>query len=209
MGRTLAAGAMAAALCCAAWGQRIPAETACGRLATLALPRVEITSAQMAAAGAFTPPENLSPWLRGKPSLYKSLAPFCRVRAVAKPSADSDIKIEVWMPAGGWNGKFQGQGNGGFAGEIDYHLMGLAVSQGYATAATDTGHAASGIDASWALGHPEKIVDFGYRAIHEMTRVGQAMTQAFYGQRPRHSYFASCSNGGRQALMEAQRFPAD
>lgn len=209
MGRTLAAVAMATALCCAAWGQKSPTETTCGRLAKLALPKVQITAAHMVAAGAFLPPENLSPWLRGKPSLYKNLAPFCRVTAVARPSADSDIKIEVWMPVSGWNGKFQGQGNGGFAGEIDYHLLGLAVSQGYATAATDTGHAASGLDASWALGHPEKIVDFGYRAIHEMTRVGQAMTQAFYGQRPRHSYFASCSNGGRQALMEAQRFPAD
>ncbi|HEX6908569.1 MAG TPA: tannase/feruloyl esterase family alpha/beta hydrolase, partial [Terriglobales bacterium] len=131
------------------------------------------------------------------------MPPFCRVTAVARPSADSDIKIEVWMPVRGWNGRFQGQGNGGFAGEIDYHLMGIAVRDGYASAGTDTGHAASGTDARWALGHPEKVADFGYRAIHQMTRVGKAMAQAFYGRRPQHSYFASCSNGGRQALMEA------
>ncbi|HEV2116622.1 MAG TPA: tannase/feruloyl esterase family alpha/beta hydrolase [Terriglobales bacterium] len=173
------------------------------------MPKIQITSAQTIQQGGFTPPKNETPWLRGDPAFYKTLASFCRVTAVARPSADSDIKIEVWLPASGWNGKFQGQGNGGFAGEINYRLMAIAVGDGYATAGTDTGHAASGTDAKWALGHREKIIDFGYRAIHEMTQVGQAVTQAFYGERPQHSYFASCSNGGRQALMEAQRFPAD
>jgi feruloyl esterase len=125
------------------------------------------------------------------------------------PTADSDIKIEVWMPVAGWNGRFRGQANGGFAGEIDYHLLGFAVLQGYASAGTDTGHAASGVDASWALGHPEKTVDFAYRAIHEMTVVGKATVKAFYGEGAKHSYFVGCSNGGRQALMEAQRYPED
>src|SRR5579864_8453678 len=198
-----------ATLCGPAAAQEASAGQNCEKLAKMRLPKVQITSAQMVAAGAFTPPENLSPWLRAQPDFYKKLAPFCRVMAVAKPSTDSDIKVEVWLPASGWNGKFQGQGNGGFAGEIDYHLMGIAVRDGYATAGTDTGHAGSGTDARWALGHPEKVADFGYRAIHQMTRVGKATVQAFYGRRPRHSYFASCSNGGRQALMEAQRFPAD
>lgn len=207
--KLLAVLGTAAALSSGALGQKVPAPQKCEQLAKLALPKVQITSAQTVAAGAFTPPENLTPWLRGDPAFYKKLAPFCRVKAVAKPSADSNIKIEVWMPVRGWNGRFQGQGNGGFAGEIDYHLLGRAISEGYASAGTDTGHAASGTDAKWALGHHEKIIDFGYRAIHEMTQVGQALTQAFYGERPRHSYFASCSNGGRQALMEAQRFPAD
>jgi len=197
------------ALCSAAAAQQASSGQNCEKLAKVRLPSVQITSAQMVATGAFTPPEKLSPWLRAEPDFYKKLAPFCRVMATARPSADSDIKIEVWLPASGWNGKFQGQGNGGFAGEIDYHLMGRAISEGYATAATDTGHAGSGTEAKWALGHREKVIDFGYRAIHEMTEVGQAATQAFYGERPQHSYFASCSNGGRQALMEAQRFPAD
>ena len=113
------------------------------------------------------------------------------------------------MPASGWNGKFRGQGNGGFAGEMDYRALGLAIAQGYASAATDTGHAASGTDATWALGHPEKVIDYAHRAIHEMTSLSKATVKAFYGDAPKHSYFASCSNGGRQALMEAQRYPQD
>jgi feruloyl esterase len=125
------------------------------------------------------------------------------------PTADSDIKIEVWMPAVGWNGKHRGQGNGGFAGTIDYAGLGAAVKRGYATAGTDTGHSGSGVDAGWAVGHPEKVVDFGYRAIHEMTVKAKAIVDAFYSHNAQHSYFASCSDGGREALMEAQRFPED
>jgi len=94
--------------------------------------------------------------------------------AVDKATADSDIKIEVWMPTNGWKSKFRGQVNGGFAGEIDYHALGLAIAQGCASAATDTGHAAHGTDATWTLGHPEKIIDYGYRAIHNLTLVARA-----------------------------------
>jgi feruloyl esterase len=97
----------------------------------------------------------------GDPSLYKTLGAFCRVVVKAAPSADSDIKIEVWMPGEGWNGKFQGRGNGGFAGEIDFRALSAALRLGYATAGTNTGHAAGGTDASWALGHPERVTDFG------------------------------------------------
>src|ERR1700681_4388567 len=114
----------------------------CEQLAQLALPNTKITSAQTIAAGAFSPPAAASPWLIGNPSLYKQLPAFCRVTSDDKPTSDSDIKIEVWMPASGWNGKFRGQGNGGFAGEMDYRALGLAVAQGYVSAATDTGHAA-------------------------------------------------------------------
>jgi len=138
----------------------------CEQLAQLALPNTKIASAQAIAAGAFSPPPAASPWLLGDPSLYKQLPAFCRVTADDKPTPDSDIKIEVWMPATGWNGKFRGQGNGGFAGEMDYRSLAFAILQGYASASTDTGHAASGVDATWALGHPEKIIDFAYRAIH-------------------------------------------
>jgi len=150
----------------------------------------------------------------GDPSFYKMLPAFCRVVVEATPSADSSIKIEVWMPANahsgvGWNGKLQGHGNGGFAGEIGYRQLGVSVLQGYATVGTDTGHAGGGTEASWALGHPEKVTDFGYRGIHEMTRVAKAAIKAYYGKEAQHSYFAGCSNGGRQALMEAQRFPED
>jgi feruloyl esterase len=195
-----------------AWVSLIPqaqAATPCERLSQLALPNTKIVSARTVAAGAFAPPPSLSPWMAGDPAAYKALPAFCRVVAQATPSADSDINIEVWMPVSGWNGRFRAQGNGGFAGEIDYRSLGDAAGRGYATAATDTGHAGSGLDARWALGHPEKVIDFGYRAIHEMTQVAKAAIQAFYGKGPAHSYFASCSNGGRQALMEAQRFPQD
>jgi Tannase and feruloyl esterase len=185
------------------------APTPCEQLAQLALPNTTITSAQSIAAGAFSPPKAVAPWLVGDPSLYKKLPVFCRVTATDKPTPDSDIKIEIWMPASAWNGKFRGQGNGGFAGEIDYRSLAIAILQGYASAATDTGHAANGTDATWALGHPEKIIDFAHRAIHEMTALGKATVAAFYRDAPKHSYFSNCSNGGRQALMEAQRYPSD
>src|SRR5258708_33726334 len=115
------------------------------------------------------------------------------------------------MPANGqnsgsWNGKLQGQGNGGFAGEIGYRQLGTAVYQGYATVSTDTGHSAGGTDASWALGHPEKLTDFGYRGIHEMTRGAKVVVKAVYGKDPRHSYFEGGSNGGRQGCMQGHRF---
>lgn len=176
----------------------------CEGLADLKLPNTTITSAQSVAAGAFTPPT-------GSAAPYKNLPAFCRVAGVIKPTSDSEIKFEVWLPAANWNGKFHGIGNGGFAGSISYGgpaggLSG-ALARGYATASTDTGH--SGGDASWALGHPEKIVDYGHRAIHEMTEKAKMIIKAFYGDGPKRSYFASCSNGGRQALMEAQRFPDD
>src|SRR6185295_6116594 len=172
----------------------------CEKLAGLKLANTTITSAQPVNAGAFAPPTGIA-------TPFKELPAFCRVSGVIKPTADSDIKFEVWMPTSGWNGKFQGIGNGGFAGSISYAGLAGAVARNYAAASTDTGHATS--DASWALGHPEKIVDYGHRAVHEMTEKAKAVINAFYGSAPKRSYFASCSNGGRQALMEAQRYPND
>jgi Tannase and feruloyl esterase len=191
-------------------GQDKPARTAqsCEAVMQLSMPQVRIASAQMIEAGALPLPAGMSQSAPAA-SLAKALPEFCRVIADATPTADSDIKIEVWMPAHGWNGKFQAQGNGGFAGSIDYFGMGAAITRGYASAGTDTGHTGEADEARWALGHPEKLVDFGYRAIHEMTQVAKAAVKAFYGQTPQHSYFGSCSNGGREALMEAQRFPDD
>jgi hypothetical protein len=176
------------------------AATTCEGLASLSLKDTKIGTAQAVAAGTFTPPGSTP---------VGNLPAFCRVAGVIQPSSDSNIQFEVWMPATGWNGKFQGIGNGGFAGSIQYGPLANAVSHGYATASTDTGHAAGTIDGKWALDHPEKVVDFGYRAIHEMTDKSKAIVNAFYGKQPEHAYFSSCSNGGRQALMEAQRFPAD
>ena len=180
---------------------------ACDGLAHLMLPATKIV-ARVVAAGTFAGPP--APFTgRDMSAFYKSLPPFCRVSASAMPTSDSDIKIEVWMPVSGWNGRLQGLGNGGFAGLIDFPNLGVAMSKGYAATATDAGHAGSPTDATWALGHPEKVVDFGHRGIHEMTRVAREAVRAFYGRQPRRSFFAGCSDGGREALMEAQRYPAD
>jgi feruloyl esterase len=192
-----------ALLCAALFVLVMPAAAAtCEALAQLSLPGATITTAQSVPAGKFTPPDGHA---------LGNLPAFCRVAGVIKPSSDSDIQFEVWMPSSGWNGKYQGIGNGGFAGTIGYAAMGAAIYRGYASASTDTGHKAAGPlpDAAWALGHREKIVDYGYRAIHETASKAKAIIHAFYGDGPRRSYFASCSNGGRQALMEAQRFPED
>jgi hypothetical protein len=183
------------------------AATTCQSLAALKLPDTTITLATEVAAGAYTSSEGGA---RGRgASAYAALPAFCRVTGVIRPSADSNIGFEVWLPLQGWNGRFQGVGNGGFAGSIDFGALGAALARGYAVSATDTGHAAGMTDAAWALGHPEKITDFGYRAIHETAVKARALVSALYGASPRRAYFSSCSNGGRQALMEAQRFPAD
>ena len=139
----------------------------------------------------------------------KSLPAFCRVAATLRPSKDSDIKIEVWLPAEGWNGKFQGVGNGAWVGAIIYPALMSALQKGYATAGTDTGHSGGPMDGSFALGHPEKVVDFGYRAVHEMTVKAKAIIAAFYQKGPQYSYWNGCSSGGKQGLKEAQRFPND
>jgi feruloyl esterase len=124
-----------------------------------------------------------------------------------KPSSDSDIKIEVWLPTQGWNGKFEAVGNGGWAGTISYSAMADALRNGYATAATDTGH--TGSSASFALGHPEKLLDYTYRSEHEMALAAKSITTAFYGSAPRLSYWNGCSAGGKQGLKEAQQYPDD
>jgi hypothetical protein len=180
----------------------------CERLARVTMPATTITEARLVAAGTFVgPPAPFSG--RDISALYKSLPPFCRVSASTKSTSDSDIKIEVWLPVSGWNNKLLGLGNGGFAGLIDYLNLAMAMSEGYAATATDAGHTGSPVDAAWAAGHPEKVVDFGHRGIHEMTRVAKTVAAEFYGRAPRRSYFHGCSDGGREALMEAQRYPDD
>ena len=180
----------------------------CENLASLKLPETTITAAQSIAAGAFQPPAGSGPRGGAGPgSAFKDLPAFCRVAATLKPSGDSDIKIEVWLPASGWNGKFEAVGNGGWAGIIALPAMAAAVQRGYATAGTDTGH--EGGTAVFALGHPEKLADFGYRAVHEMTVKAKSIISAYYGDAPKLSYWNGCSSGGREGLKEAQKFPAD
>ncbi|HVR10000.1 MAG TPA: tannase/feruloyl esterase family alpha/beta hydrolase [Thermoanaerobaculia bacterium] len=184
------------------------AQDACERLTAAEIPNTTITLAQTVAAGTYNGPPAPSSDI-DLPPLYKSLPAFCRVVAEAKPTSDSDIKLEIWLPVSRWNGKLQGIGNGGFAGQIGHVQLAMSVKAGYAATATDTGHTGSPSDAGWALGHPEKIIDFGHRGIHEMTRVAKTLIAAYYSKPPQRSYFTGCSNGGRQALVEAQRYPED
>jgi feruloyl esterase len=178
----------------------------CDALSKLSLPNVSVTSAQSIAAGAFTPPPSPGPF-GPNPALFQSLPSFCRVMATLTPSSDSDIKIEVWLPVSGWNNDFQAIGNGGWNGTMGYGALAEAVKRGFAAAGTDTGH--QGGSASFALGHPEKLTDFAYRAVHEMTVTSKAIIQYFYGSAARYSYWNGCSTGGRQGLKEAQKFPND
>jgi feruloyl esterase len=189
----------ATALFCAA----ISSAATCDSLNQLKLQNTTL-SAKAIEAGAFTPPQGAGPASR-----YKTLPAFCRVEGVSAPSKDSHIEFEVWLPASNWNGRLLGVGNGGFAGSISYQQLAMAVAAGYAVSATDTGHKGGATDAQWALGHFEKIVDYGYRATHETAVESKAVVKAFYGDPAKHSYFNGCSNGGRQALIEAQRYPAD
>jgi Tannase and feruloyl esterase len=177
----------------------------CESLQSLSLPHVTVTQVVVVGAGQFSPPGRSG----GPPLFFAKLPAFCRVAATLAPTSDSDIKIEVWMPSQGWNGKFLGVGNGGWAGTINYPDMATSLVRGYAVASTDTGHAGNGGDASFALGHPEKLIDFGYRAVHEMTLTARAVVRAFYENPPRASYWNGCSTGGKQGLTEAQRFPDD
>ncbi|NLT65636.1 MAG: tannase/feruloyl esterase family alpha/beta hydrolase [Acidobacteria bacterium] len=177
----------------------------CEDLNNLSLPAVNIAAVESIPSGPYKPtagtPQN------GPSQAQMQLPAHCRVAATLTPSPDSHIEIEVWLPTETWNGKFQAVGNGGWAGAISFPAMALALREGYATASTDTGH--KGGNALFGIGHPEKVVDYAYRAVHEMTVTSKAIITAFYGQKPAYSYWNGCSTGGRQGLMEAQRYPED
>lgn len=164
-----------------------------------------ITSATLVTSGTVVVGANVT---------LTNLPPFCRVQGLSKPSTDSSIVFEVWLPQpANWNARFLSSGEGGFAGTLNYTRNGLdggmdeLLKRGYATASTDTGHLAA--DTWWAVGHPEKAADYLYRAKHAVTVAAKGVMAAFYGRPPSYSYFSSCSNGGRQGLLEAQRYPDD
>ena len=210
---------MTSMVCAGAVVACLPASRAsaasCESLATLALEGTAITKVEVVAPGTFQPPDGPP---RGR-NPYTALPEFCRVAATLTPTSDSDIKVEIWLPtfasgSGGqapdknvWNGKFQAVGNGGWAGVIGYAEMADALQGGYATASTDTGHV--GGRGTFALGHPEKLVDFAWRSEHEMTATAKKVVEAFYGSGPKLSYWNGCSTGGRQGLKLAQMFPED
>ena len=185
---------------------KVATAKSCDELAALALPSTTISGVESVAAGAFKSP---APSFGGPPADFTKLPAFCRVMGSIKPAPDSDIRFEVWLPAEGWNGKFMQTGNGGAAGSIVWGSLAEPLARGYAVANTDTGHQGAGGDFAWAVGHPDKLTDYAYRAVHELTVVGKAVTAARYGKSPDKSYWNGCSTGGRQGLKEAQRFPED
>jgi feruloyl esterase len=189
------------------------AQTPCENLKSLTLPNVTFSAVESVPAGPFRPAQAPG---RGAPAAAPGgrggapplmLPAYCRAAMVLAPSADSHIEMELWLPATDWNGKFQAVGNGGWAGAITFAAMAQALREGYATASNDTGH--TGGDPAFGLGHPEKLVDFAYRANHEMTVQSKAIIAAFYGKTTKLAYWNGCSTGGRQGLMEAQKFPTD
>ena len=182
----------------------------CEELAKLSLPQTTISVAQSTAADTFVPP--VPDW--AKAFMHPKPVPkaFCRVVGHLNPTRDSDIKFEVWLPAAGWSGRYESVGNGGFAGFINYEAMVNPLLAGSVVASTDDGHDAPAIGPNagdWALGHPEKIIDYGYRAVHLTAVAAKAIASRFYGRAPKHSYFVGCSKGGQEGYMESQRYPED
>jgi feruloyl esterase len=175
----------------------------CEGLAAIALTNTTVTHAETVTTGTLVPP--------GSNQGLTRLPHFCRVAGVITTTPESRIRFEVWLPLEGWNGRFAGVGNGGWGGAISYHALAEQLRRGYAAGSTDTGHPAEpGVNAArFGYHHPEQLTDFAHRAVHEMTVASKTLVQAFYGQSPRYSYFIGCSAGGRQALMEAQRYPLD
>jgi feruloyl esterase len=177
----------------------------CGRIASLKLKETRILGADIVTAGTFTPPEASAAAPNAQPPApLTDLPPFCRVRGVIAPA----IRFEVWLPLSDWNRKFEGTGNGGYAGAIVYTALAAGLKRHYAVSSTDMGHESTAPDpGSWALGHPALIVDQGYRAQHETALRSKEVIAAFYKSKPRLSYFVGCSSGGWQGMTEAQRYP--
>jgi hypothetical protein len=185
------------------WVATVNAQDACANLKSLMLRDTTITLAETVGAGNF----RVGP--AGGSSLSFALPAYCRVSGSIRPTVDSDIRFEVWLPTSAWNHRYQQVGNGGYAGNIPRFAMMQALLRGSATAGTDDGHVGAPFDATWAIGHPEKLIDFGYRAVHQTARVAKAILRTYYGEMARHAYFIGCSDGGRESLMEAQRYPQD
>jgi len=179
-------------------------QDSCERLTKTATPQLTVASATTVAAGALQlPPGPLGPVDTSK------LPAFCRVQGSIHPTNDSNIGFEVWLPASNWNHEYVQFGSGGLAGHIDPSVFVRKLAAGYATGGTDDGHQGLPTDGSWASGHPEKVKDFGYRAVHETSEAAKKLMAQYYGGPATYSYFNGCSEGGREALMEAQRYPRD
>ncbi|MBV9785912.1 MAG: tannase/feruloyl esterase family alpha/beta hydrolase [Acidisphaera sp.] len=192
----------AALLATTALSARPAAAASCASLASALLPNATITAAQSIPAGSYAAPDG---------NTYTDLPAFCRVAATLTPTPQSDINVEVWMPLKpGWNGRFVGTGNGGYAGAIVYSELAATLQLGFAVANTDMGTSpATALDGKPLTGERQKQIDFGYRSTHLMTTVGKQIVSAFYNKPAEYSYFTGCSTGGGQALHEAEQFPDD
>jgi feruloyl esterase len=173
---------------------------ACKTLAGLSTATASITSAEAVASGKFT--------AAGTNATISDLPAFCRVVANLKPTTDSDIHSEIWLPLTGWNGKFMEVGNGGWGGPVDYGEMAEALRRNYAVAATDDGNTTRG-SAEFLMGHPEKFTDYAYRSQHETYVEAKVLMKAMYGREARYSYWNGCSAGGREGLLQAYRYPQE
>jgi len=193
-GQSLLVACVLASSATAAAAQVARLSDSCEELASTMLSNATVTAARAYAAGEFTSGRTFQ------------VPAFCRVMVTARPSPDSEIKVEVWLPEA-WNGKLLGTDNGGFSGAINYAALAGAVTKGYAAVSTDTGH--TGDQMEFGIGHPEKIVDWAYRSVHEMTTIAKTVVEHAKGHAPARTYFSGCSTGGQQALSEAQRYPAD
>ena len=189
----------------------VDAAAACEDLAKISLPNTTITLAKAVPAGAFTPPQGAAPagGGRGQGAGFSDLPAFCQVQATLRPSADSDIKVEVWLPvATSWNGKLQGFGNPGLGGGVGVNPVVLAggARRGYASVGTNSGHEG---DSTYAIGHPEKVKDWGWRAYHEMIVTAKALIKVHYDKPLVRSVMAQVGGEGMMGLSAAQRFPED
>ena len=178
---------------------------ACADMKSAGIPKTVVAVAEAVPAGQF---RSTARPAFGAPPDYSRLPAFCRVAGTIRATAESDIRFELWLPEA-WNGKFMQTGNGGAAGAIVYESLMDPLLRGYAVANTDTGHQGGGGDFAWAAANPQKLVDYQYRAVHELTVAGKALTAARYGRPADKSYWLGCSTGGRQGLKEAQRYPED
>lgn len=194
---------------CAPQPHALRDQDACAALRSLTLPGAEVTAAERVAPGALAVAAGdvADGSQQAVNTALGTLPSFCRVKVAAKPAAGSDIRIEVWLPAAGWNGRLQAVGDGGLAGYIPFGLMASALQSGYATAGTDTGHVGANVD--FMPGNPDKHLDFAYRSTHELAKAAKAVITAHYGRPARWAYYNACSGGGRHGLTSAQRFPDD
>jgi feruloyl esterase len=219
-GEKIFAAVLLVSVAYAALATSAQAMKSCEKMAGLNLPNTTITSATTVAAGPFSDVSVGDPYAaEGTTSPLPTcssnitspeLPAFCRVTGgIAEPGAAEPINFEVWLPLENWNGRFEALGNHGFAGEFEYADMGPELVKGFAVAATDTGHAGASPPATAWMQNQQQIIDYGYLGIHEMTVKSKAIVKAFYGKPAKYSYFNGCSTGGKEGLMEAQRYPDD